>query len=118
MSAGAGIAAQCGNKNVLNRLSNSVDNTSAAAVILQYAGYSNVSINDAPTYVCCGTQDRIASYLIMNQRCIELKRLGINSEFHAYNGLDHGFGLGIGTVAEGWILDALRFWETQTKKPN
>ena len=117
-SAGARIATQCGNKNVLKRLSNREDIKSTSAVILQYTGYSNVSINDAPTYACCGIQDRIASYLIMKQRHTELKKLGINSEFHAYNGLDHGFGLGIDTVAEGWILDALRFWETQTKKPN
>ena len=24
--------------------------------------------------------------------------------------LPHGFGLGTGTVAEGWINDAIRFW--------
>ena len=28
-------------------------------------------------------------------------------------GLPHGFGLGTGTVAEGWIEDAVRFWESQ-----
>ncbi len=25
-----------------------------------------------------------------------------------YKGLDHGFGIGTGTVAEGWILDAMK----------
>ena len=39
--------------------------------------------------------------------------LGIPTEFHVYKGLDHGFGIGTGTVAEGWILDAIRFWERQ-----
>ena len=115
--AGARIAAQCGNKNFFKRLSNRVDITSAVAVILQYTGYSNVSINDAPTYACCGTLDKIASYIMMQQRHYELQRLGINSEFHAYDGLEHGFGLGIDTVAEGWIIDALCFWDAQTKKP-
>ena len=36
---------------------------------------------------------------------------GIPTEFHVYPGLSHGFGLGTGTVAEGWIDDAVRFWE-------
>lgn len=116
-SAGARIAAICGNKNVFKRLSNREDIEKASAVILQYTGYSNVSINDAPTYACCGTQDGIASYLEMNQRHLELKKLGINSEFHAYNGLGHGFGIGTDTIAKDWILDALKFWEAQIKKP-
>jgi len=45
-----------------------------------------------------------------------LSALGIHTEFHAYNGLPHGFGLGKGTIAEGWIYDALAFWEKQMKK--
>jgi len=28
-------------------------------------------------------------------------------------GLGHGFGLGTGTNAEGWIDEAVRFWEKQ-----
>ena len=31
-------------------------------------------------------------------------------EFHRYLGVGHGFGLGVGTSAEGWIVDAVRFW--------
>ena len=30
---------------------------------------------------------------------------------YLYNALGHGFGLGTGTEAEGWISDAIRFWE-------
>jgi hypothetical protein len=33
-------------------------------------------------------------------------------EYHEYEGLGHGFGLGTGTSADGWVFDALRFWET------
>lgn len=40
---------------------------------------------------------------------------GIATEFHSYSGLPHGFGLGAGTIAEGWIDDAVRFWEKQMK---
>ena len=30
--------------------------------------------------------------------------------------LRHGFGLGIGTEAEGWINDAVAFWERNSKR--
>ena len=40
-----------------------------------------------------------------------LEALGIPAEFHAYEGLGHGFGLGTGTAAEGWMEDAVKFWE-------
>ena len=40
-------------------------------------------------------------------------RYEIPTEFHSYEGLGHGFGLGTGTVAEGWINDAVAFWEAQ-----
>ena len=43
----------------------------------------------------------------------KMNALGIHTEFHVYPGLPHGFGLGIGTVAEGWIDDAVSFWEKQ-----
>ena len=28
-------------------------------------------------------------------------------------GISHGFGLGTGTVAEGWLVEAVAFWEEQ-----
>lgn len=47
-------------------------------------------------------------------RLDQLFALGIPTEFHSYSGLPHGFGLGTGTVAEGWIQDAIRFWQRQS----
>lgn len=41
---------------------------------------------------------------------------GIETEFHHYPDLQHGFGLGIGTSAEGWIDDAVDFWQEQIDK--
>ena len=32
-----------------------------------------------------------------------------------FNGLPHGFGIGKGTVAEGWIDNAINFWKKQMK---
>ena len=42
-----------------------------------------------------------------------MSALGIPTEFHHYPGLRHGFGLGTGTVAEGWLDQAVSFWEEQ-----
>lgn len=87
----------------------------ASAVIMQYTGYSDISRNDAPTYACVGTSDGIASWRTMQRRLESLSALGIPTEFHAYNGMPHGFGLGTGTVAEGWVGDAISFWERKTE---
>ena len=62
-----------------------------------------------------GTNDGIASWRGMQNRLDSLQNLGINTEFHSYEGLSHGFGLGTGTVADGWINDAIRFWEDNSK---
>lgn len=64
------------------------------------------AVKDAPTYVCVGTNDSIASWRTMQSRLETLDSYGIPTEFHAYEGLSHGFGLGIGTVADGWINGA------------
>ena len=36
------------------------------------------------------------------------------AETEIFNGLSHGFGLGEGTIAEGWLNRAVAFWERQT----
>lgn len=84
-----------------------------AAVIMQYTGHAEYTRNDPSTFVCVGENDRIADWRTMEQRVRNLSRLGIATEFHKYPGLGHGFGLGIGTSAEGWLDDAVAFWEGQ-----
>ena len=88
----------------------------ASAVIMQYTGYADTSSADAPTYACVGTSDGIASSDTMKSRLEKLDNMGIPTEFHSYKGLPHGFGIGTGTVAEGWLDDAVRFWETGQKE--
>ena len=51
----------------------------------------------------------ISNYI--KERLDALSYLGIPTEFHSYKGLSHGFGLGTGTVAEGWIYGAVDFWK-------
>ena len=85
----------------------------AAAVIMQYTGYSAASRKDAPTYASVGTNDGIASWRTMWSKLETLISYGIPTEFHACEWLSHGFGLGTMTAADGWINDAVAFWEHQ-----
>lgn len=82
-----------------------------ASVIMQYTGHSQYSELDPPTYACVGGRDGIADWRVMKRRLECLETFGTDTEFHLYPGLSHGFGLGIGTEAEGWINDAVRFWK-------
>ena len=84
------------------------------AVILQYTGHSDYTKNDPTTFACVGENDGIASWRTMQRRLHILDSWGIPTEFHSYRGLRHGFGLGTGTVAEGWLDQAAAFWEEQT----
>ena len=84
-----------------------------ATVIMQYTGMSELTGTDPATYACVGDRDGIASWRTMQDRIDALTSAGVPTEFHVYKGLSHGFGLGIDTVAEGWIDDALAFWEAQ-----
>jgi acetyl esterase/lipase len=113
-SAGARMAATLGNADYLYQLTERRDIHRADAVIMQYTGYNDYSKEDAPTYVCVGTNDGIASWRTMQARLENLDSFGIPTEFHAYDGLPHGFGLGTDTIAEGWFDAAIAFWEKQT----
>lgn len=117
-SAGARMAATLGNSENLTALTHRTDIQQAGAVIMQYTGYSNTSPYDAPTYACVGTSDGIANYQTMQNRLNILNSYGIPTEFHKYENLPHGFGIGTGTAAEGWIYDAVRFWENQMPDEN
>lgn len=80
-------------------------------VIMQYTGHSDYTKSDPPTFAVIGDRDEIASPSTMERRVNTLKKLGVDMEFHLYKNVGHGFGLGIGTSAEGWLDDAIRFWE-------
>ena len=84
-----------------------------AAVIMQYTGLSEVTGNEPPTYNCVGTADGIASYRTMENRIQKIKNNGTDAEIEVFDGLPHGFGLGEGTIAEGWIDNAVSFWQRQ-----
>lgn len=113
-SAGARMAAWVGSYGT--KAFNGDDLPRPAAVIMQYTGLSEYSRRDPPTYACVGTADRIAPWRVMKQRLQNLANLGIATEFHLYPRLPHGFGLGIGTLADGWLEEAADFWIRQRRQ--
>jgi acetyl esterase/lipase len=82
-----------------------------AAVIMQYTALSEVTGQEPPTFACVGTNDGIAPYAIMEERINRIRANGTDAEIRVFPGLPHGFGLGQGTIAEGWIDDAVKFWK-------
>ena len=86
-----------------------------AAVFVNYTGLSEVYGNEPPTYSAVGTNDGIASYRTIERRINAIRANGTDAEIEVFNGLSHGFGLGTGTVAEGWIDRAVEFWERNMK---
>jgi len=88
-----------------------------SAVVLLYTGHSDLAPSEPPTFVAVGETDGIARPPVMERRVAALRRAGTDVEYHRYPGVGHGFGLGVGTSAEGWIADAVRFWERHMNQP-
>jgi len=86
-----------------------------AAVVMAYTGHSETAgreHRDPPTFVIAGEHDRIAPAEVMERRVEALRRAAVPVEYRRYANVGHGFGRGTGTTAEGWIDDAIRFWES------
>lgn len=87
-----------------------------AAVVMAYTAHSEVASDEPPTFVVAGERDGIAPPSTMRRRANALRRAGTEVEYHEYRGLGHGFGLGTGTNAEGWVQEAVRFWARILKR--
>lgn len=86
-----------------------------SVAVIQYTGHTDYNPAGEPaTFVTVGENDGIANYRAMKARIDALAAMGVPTEYHSYKGLGHGFGLGVGTIAEGWIDQAVAFWEKNT----
>jgi acetyl esterase/lipase len=112
-SAGARLAASIGSHGT--RRFGGSELPPPAAVVMLYTSHSDVASSEPPTFVAVGENDGIAPPAAMERRAAALRRLGGEVEYHRYPGVGHGFGLGVGTSAEGWIEDAIGFWMKHTK---
>lgn len=110
-SAGARMAANLGSYGTA--AFGAAERPRPGTVVMAYTGHSDYAEDEPPTFAVVGSDDGIASPTVMRQRIDRLDQAGVPTEFHIFDGIGHGFGLGTGTVAEGWVDDAVRFWERQ-----
>jgi acetyl esterase/lipase len=108
-SAGARMAASIGSHGVASFGGDEL--AKPAAVIMAYTAHSDSAKHEPPTFVAVGENDAIAPPAVMARRIRALRAAGAPTEFRRYPNVGHGFGPGLGTSAEGWLGDALRFWE-------
>jgi len=80
-------------------------------VVMLYTGHSEYSRNEPATFAVVGEDDWIARPSTMQNRVNGLKKAGTPVEFHVYPMLGHGFALGTGTSAQGWVDGAIQFWQ-------
>ena len=80
-------------------------------VVIAYTGQSSSSRDFPPTFIMVSEDDRIASASTVERRVQDLREAGVEVEYRRFKNAGHGFGLGLGTDAEGWIEHAIEFWE-------
>ena len=80
-------------------------------VVIAYTGHTSFSENYPPTFITVSEDDRIVNVSVVDRRVENLKNVGVEVEYRKYKNAGHGFGLGAGTDAEGWIEYAIQFWE-------
>ncbi|HET7187427.1 MAG TPA: alpha/beta hydrolase, partial [Gemmatimonadaceae bacterium] len=86
-----------------------------SAVVMLYTSHSDLGPSEPATFVAVGEADGIAPPAVMERRVASLRKAGTDVAYHRYPGVGHGFGLGVGTSAEGWIADAVDFWTMQIR---
>jgi acetyl esterase/lipase len=81
-----------------------------ATVVILYTGQSGSSKDFPPTFMAVSADDPIVNIATVESRVQDLRSDGVEIEYRRFKNAGHGFGLGVGTDAEGWIEHAIEFW--------
>ena len=68
--------------------------------------------NSPPIYLWQCYEDGVVPYENSRMLVGALKCYGVRHCFRSFDGDAHGWGLGTGTAAEGWLEEAIRFWQS------
>lgn len=82
-----------------------------ATAVIAYTGQSTYSSDFSPSFITVAANDGIANVNTVDRRVENLRNAGVEVEYRRYQTAGHGFGLGTGTDAEGWLDLAVRFWQ-------
>jgi len=83
--------------------------------IILYTAQSGSSKVFPPTFMAVSADDPIVSVPTMDKRVQDLKSNGVEVEYHRFKNAGHGFGLGKGSDADGWMEQAIAFWGKHLK---
>jgi acetyl esterase/lipase len=83
------------------------------SIVIAYTGQSAYSGDFPPTFITVSEDDPIANAGGVDARVRNLKNAGVEVKYRKYKRAGHGFGLGVGTEAEGWVEEAVEFWKNQ-----
>jgi acetyl esterase/lipase len=82
-----------------------------ATVVMAYTGQSTYSRDFSPAFITVAANDGIVNINTVENRVENLRNSGVDVEYRRYETAGHGFGLGTGTDADGWMDSAVRFWQ-------
>jgi acetyl esterase/lipase len=85
------------------------------AIVMIYPVLTGFRGNVPPTFFTVSADDRIIAAAV-EQRVRDMRDAGIDVACRKYGHTGHGFGLGTGTEAEGWLKHAVRFWRKHMEK--
>lgn len=109
-SAGAIMSANVGSKGPTYY---GYDVEKPCCVVMAYTRYTYFFTDAPPTFVSISDDDPIVMGGTgrVRESVEAMKKAGVEVDYHEFHGIGHGYGLGIGTEAEGWVSDAIDFWE-------
>jgi acetyl esterase/lipase len=87
-----------------------------ATAVLAYTGHSAYSRDFSPAFITVAANDEIANVNTVEKRVAKLRAAGVEVEYRRYETAGHGFALGTGTDAEGWLDLAVQFWKQHMGK--
>lgn len=82
-----------------------------ATAVIAYTGQTSYSRDFSPTFITVAANDGIANVNTVERRVENLRNASVDVEYRRYNTAGHGFGLGTGSDAEGWLDLAVQFWQ-------
>ena len=88
-----------------------------SVVVIAYTSQSSFSGSFPPTFITVSANDSIVNISAVDRRVMNLRSAGVKVEYRKYKTAGHGFGLGNGTDAEGWLSYAVKFWEDHLDRP-
>lgn len=78
----------------------------------QYSIELQVDADYPETFLWACKNDKCVPFQNTQMMYEALKKYACRTELHSYAGDAHGWGLAVGTVAEGWLEQAVAFWQS------